>query len=350
MGKRLAIKGHPTRGKKVIEILEMLGGNKKILSDADIGDILNPRVYFFDSDSSDNRIAWDYLLTLDHYGIASEMMIFTLEEFLEKYPFKIGDKVKVCVQDDEVFYGSYELKTIKSVRWNETFGKVAYTIEGIDRDFYKEELKPYKEEVNMKDNKLLGTASNPIETKSYTVSLKDGEVIDNSIDTAEFMQFGKMAAVCFNKENYEDEVELQFGDYKIEFRDGKTYAVRKKPKYPTTYDECFNVCFGNKHHIIQVVGLDGLGDNKELFESFIKLKICRDAYWKIYGEQMGLGKPWEPDWENGLSKFCIINCENRIIRGVYAFANTILAFPTEEMRDAFYENFKDLIEQCKELL
>ena len=26
------------------------------------------------------------------------------------------------------------------------------------------------------------------------------------------------------------------------------------------------------------------------------------------------------------------------------------AFPTEEMRDAFYENFKDLIEQCKELL
>ena len=27
-----------------------------------------------------------------------------------------------------------------------------------------------------------------------------------------------------------------------------------------------------------------------------------------------------------------------------------LSFPTEEMRDAFYENFKDLIEQCKELL
>ena len=27
-----------------------------------------------------------------------------------------------------------------------------------------------------------------------------------------------------------------------------------------------------------------------------------------------------------------------------------LAFPTEEMRDAFYENFKELIEECKELL
>jgi hypothetical protein len=28
----------------------------------------------------------------------------------------------------------------------------------------------------------------------------------------------------------------------------------------------------------------------------------------------------------------------------------ILLFPTEEMRDAFYENFKDLIEKCKEFL
>ena len=30
-------------------------------------------------------------------------------------------------------------------------------------------------------------------------------------------------------------------------------------------------------------------------------------------------------------------------------ANAI-TFPTEEMRDAFHENFKDLIESCKELL
>jgi hypothetical protein len=30
--------------------------------------------------------------------------------------------------------------------------------------------------------------------------------------------------------------------------------------------------------------------------------------------------------------------------------NRILVFPTEEMRDAFYENFKDLIEKCKKFL
>lgn len=30
--------------------------------------------------------------------------------------------------------------------------------------------------------------------------------------------------------------------------------------------------------------------------------------------------------------------------------NKILIFPTEEIRDIFYENFQDKIEECKELL
>ena len=39
------------------------------------------------------------------------------------------------------------------------------------------------------------------------------------------------------------------------------------------------------------------GYDAELIENLQTLKICRDAYWKIAGEQMGLGKPWEPDWK-----------------------------------------------------
>lgn len=35
--------------------------------------------------------------------------------------------------------------------------------------------------------------------------------------------------------------------------------------------------------------------------------------------------------------------------GLYE-SNVILDFPTKEMRDTFYENFKELIEECKELL
>jgi hypothetical protein len=83
--------------------------------------------------------------------------------------------------------------------------------------------------------------------------------------------------------------------------------------------------------------------------SLTRLLICKSAYWKIAGEEMGLGNPWEPDW--GKSACYTICCNtNRIVFGIDKFRNAVLAFPTKEMRDAFYENFKELIEQCKVLL
>ena len=129
----------------------------------------------------------------------------------------------------------------------------------------------------------------------------------------------------------------------------KIILEKKKKEYPKTYEECFNICFDNKHHIIQVVGLDGLGDNKELFESFIKLKICRDAYWKIAGEEMELGKPWEPDW-NIRGYYVIARSYGNVVKTSNYNCDLTFVFPTEEMRDAFYENFKKEIEICKELL
>lgn len=119
-----------------------------------------------------------------------------------------------------------------------------------------------------------------------------------------------------------------------------------KPKYPTTYVECE-----------KILGLEGsiiegcLGYEYKRLNAFQKLLMCRDAYWKIAGEEMGLGKPWEPDWKHLNRKFyCIYNSKNNIVKNVTYGENKILAFPSEEMRDAFCENFKKEIEQCKELL
>jgi hypothetical protein len=66
---------------------------------------------------------------------------------------------------------------------------------------------------------------------------------------------------------------------------------------------------------------------------------------------MGLGKPWKPDWlDIEQDKYVLFTHNNVICSNRYVLGHNILAFPTEEMRDAFYENFKDWIEQCKELL
>ena len=67
---------------------------------------------------------------------------------------------------------------------------------------------------------------------------------------------------------------------------------------------------------------------------------------------MGLGKPWEPDYTNtDEKKFSIwVDFGEIKLGGAFTTTQMVLSFPTEEMRDAFYENFKKEIEICKELL
>lgn len=147
-----------------------------------------------------------------------------------------------------------------------------------------------------------------------------------------------------------DEVEIVLGDrFELKIADGKYYAVRKKPTYPTTYADCCKV-IGCR----VIIGFTGLDDEEEnLYGKFITLKRCRDTYWKIAGEELGLGKPWEP--KNELSTrnkiYDMRTYCNNIEKGCTEYpTNRLLSFPTEEMRNTFYNNFKNLIESCKELL
>ena len=132
----------------------------------------------------------------------------------------------------------------------------------------------------------------------------------------------------------------------------KIVLEKKKKEYPKTYEECLNVlAFVRPEFTIEV-----LDEHYErLISSLYKLLICRDAYWKIAGEEMELDKPWKPDYsgtfEHGTPiKYVIYNIGTHIVKERKSSPNHILAFPTAEMRDAFYENFKSEIEICKELL
>lgn len=133
-------------------------------------------------------------------------------------------------------------------------------------------------------------------------------------------------------------------NWKFEQRGNKMFGIRKYPQYPTTYGECCDI-----------LGYDPCEDEINCYkggfiESFVRLLICRDAYWKIAGEEMGLDKPWKYDMsKNEFS--CAISYEyGSIQKCEVRYKNHFLVFPTKEMRDAFFENFKDLIEGCKELL
>lgn len=104
----LAIRGHKIRGKEVIEILEMLGGvNKNSLYGS------NSFLYFFIEKGeiwSCERVYFD------------DAIIFTLEEFLEKFPYKVGDKVKTSSSNDNC------AGTIVSMRWDDKYNEVIYKV------------------------------------------------------------------------------------------------------------------------------------------------------------------------------------------------------------------------------
>lgn len=148
--------------------------------------------------------------------------------------------------------------------------------------------------------------------------------------------------IVFPNENYADKVELCLGDdYEIVVEDGRTFVQKKKPKYPTIYEECCDV-LGMTHDYPDIRGVSS--NEHCLYSRFIRLIRCRDAYWDIAGD-------WNPDWADNYQKKWIIDFyQDNINLTNGTNVHFVLAFPTAEMRDAFYENFKDLIEKCKELL
>ena len=161
------------------------------------------------------------------------------------------------------------------------------------------------------------------------------------------------------KEEYEDRKERQKQFYAgdswptefecpdgYEFRDEngnviqarKIVLEKKKPELPKSYKESIDA--------LDYPTVEEACRIPILLSHLERLLICRDAYWKLAGD-------WKPDWAMySAPKHCIIYSDNQIKWQGKSFVTEakVLAFPTDMMRDFFYENFKDLIEECKELL
>ena len=291
--KKLAIKGHATRGKEVIEILEMLGG--KISNECGYEDGFTIQYAFF-IDTNENSFIDGFVLCDKN---SAGFSIFTLEEFLEKFPYKVGDKVIVSE--------TQKIVTIEGMSWRNEICEVVYET-CYNNDcvaFYSAiELQNYEEFISEQIFTIWKKYSLP---EGYEFHDDKGNVINTST------------------------IEL----------------VKKQPEYPKTYEECHELMVQWKEY--------DCNPNSELIlcespiHDFCKLIVARNIYWKIAGEQMGLGKSWKQDYDDRC--FIIANNNGNIHTYEYHGSNNvILAFPTAEMRDAFYENFKDLIEECKVFL
>ena len=135
-----------------------------------------------------------------------------------------------------------------------------------------------------------------------------------------------------------------------------TSFTSPKNEYPKTYEECCKVLDTDDRELV----FNGEYRASKLYWKQLgrlnilnKLLICRDAYWYCYATETNMPWSWKPDWAMySKPKHCIIYSDNEIKwQGKHFVTEAkVLAFPTAEMRDAFYENFKEEIESVKELL
>ena len=322
MGKKLAIQGHLTRGKEVIELLEMMGGKNCY----NLNGLFSEYAYYIIEGFGNEIRGGEYILGNE------DMHLFTLEEFLEKYPYKVGDKV--------FLYDNITLGCVTGMKWDEeTVKYCVYTSSEcwcdvkdllkwntIDKEEEMKSKREYDElRMTLDDDDKLATEATIMGKR---ILPPDGYLVGKITQTDNGML--------------------------VEY-------VEKKPVYPKSYKECCDVLlippyYNLRYHTYEP-NYDEYATSKTLLSledklnTLGKLFICRNAYWKIAGEQMGLDEPWDSkrgEWgywiEYDINENKIYCQDSRIL------FNRLLLFPTEEMRDAFYENFKDLIEQCKELL
>ena len=82
-------------------------------------------------------------------------------------------------------------------------------------------------------------------------------------------------------------------------------------------------------------------EDSEAFAAYSKLLKLRKKW---------IGN-WKPKWANDYQKkYVICNYSYIVAKDTVITASHCLSFPTEEMRDEFFECFKDLLEQAKTLL
>ena len=260
-----------------------------------------------------------YLVSECAFSWTDEMIECKVEVEEEKKPkFKIGDKVML---------GPYPCK-ITDAQWKDDYGFV-YTVRGTD--FGKT-------------------------VREYELVFDERKLPNNS----EIIRLIKN-----DWKNFKDRYDIP-DDYHFVDKNGNEINIyeivleKKKKEYPKTYEECCKVLGCKANHFFTDFSYNGLDieisdyENKidDLLQTFRKLRYCRDAYWKIAGEENGLGKPWEPDYTDpDQDRYAIANFMGNIEKSRWDYGYSItFVFPTEEMRDQFYENFKEDIEKCKELL
>ena len=294
---KIAIQGHPFRGKEVIQILDSLGGRN-------VEKLTGTYKTFYYIDDK-NEIGDDH-----KKNFPPTYKLYTLEEFKKEFPFKIGDEVMVLDYNNKI-------GTIVNIK---PCGPIlAYFIkletgDGVYRS--SKSLKLYKE-------------------------MKEERNITLTLDKAQ---------EWYKKGGELKEIALQAFTEK---------ELNSLPRSWKEFCTCYNTIRDDEHYIDVDSNLLRVNDmisnhnrleiadrniypSKESAEAhlaMIQLEQLRNCWWN----------GWEPIWDIS-QKYCIYLSHNEVQVRMCTNVARFLTFPTREMAIEFLECFRDLIELARNLI
>ena len=285
---KIAIKGHPTRGKEVIQILESLGGiNTEVFTGT-------YKTFYYIDDK--NKIGNDH-----KQNFPPTYKLYTLEEFEKEYPFKIGDEVMFPVK----------------IGW--ASGKVT------NLTYVEDQLK-YEVDIRTSGYRYI----EPHKLQLYP--MKKERNITLTLEKAKewYKKGGELKEIALQAFT-EKELNPLPRSWE-EFVESTKFTFNSSLEFINGFGQWSNGCLPNK----------SIGESSKIWDKYIalfQLEQLRNCWWN----------GWEPEW-NFCDKYAIKNDKNKLYIIVTYYISAFLVFPTREMAEEFLECFRDLIEKAGDLI
>lgn len=138
-----------------------------------------------------------------------------------------------------------------------------------------------------------------------------------------------------------------------------TFPELKRNKYPMSHMELQEIL---QNEFVSYISVDSSMSSCKLERNAIEnrniiLSEKRAKEIQAFTQVIALADYWNnevdkftPDWEENTKKYIITNWKNEVDKDFSWIAAKALYFKTEETRDLFLETFRDLIEECKNLI
>ena len=144
---------------------------------------------------------------------------------------------------------------------------------------------------------------------------------------------GSLMAFGSHQINYAMPVTLSTSPYKVG-------EIKQEPTLPNV-EEAIEWCKKNYEDYRE--NLCGHYINEEYekaFDALNSLILLRELY----------NEGWQPDWDEGSIKYCIVRSESDILEMNHISSSRVMCFKTKEIRDKFLKEQKELLEIAKPLL